>query len=161
MVRLQLLGETDVDDLAQVYADAYAAYDIGEPWTKEAAEKLLRYWLKRQPDLCFMAEIDGIHAGGFVAAIEPGWEGNHLVDGDLFVAPQFQHQGVGKQLFQTMLTESVRKYKVVTFDIYTFKRKDFPLGWYKKIGFKENEEWMLLSGNIAEIRKKLDAHSEV
>ena len=55
----RLIEEKDPDKLADLYCEVYKMMDVGEEWTHESAYNLLFYWLKRQPDLCYLMEKDG------------------------------------------------------------------------------------------------------
>jgi len=59
--------------------------------------------------------------GGFVAGIKPWWDGNHLVDGEIFIHPKFQKKGFGKLLSKYMYETAIKKYNVVSFNTITFK----------------------------------------
>lgn len=93
---IRLMKKEDLKKLAIIYARTYHVFDVGERWTAKSAITLMSYWMKRQPDLFFIAKYDGKIAGAFVAGIKPWWDGNHLVDGELFVDPDFQKKGIGK-----------------------------------------------------------------
>jgi predicted N-acetyltransferase YhbS len=155
MIHIRLLQPEDIPQLAHLYAQAYSSQNTGEIWSIEAANKLLTFAFKRQPDLLFVAKYDDQVAGGILAAVEPGWDGNHLVDCDLFVGSKFQHQGVGKTLFRALVTEAKKTYKITGIDIYTFKGRDYPLSWYKKISFTENNAWVMIAAKPEDVLARL------
>src|SRR3989344_2446360 len=99
-LKIRRIQRKDLTKLAEVYNFVYKKFNIGERWTKKSAYKLLEYWLKRQPDLCFLAEYNNIIVGGFVVGIKPWWDGNHLVDGEIFVHPHYQKKGIGSALLK-------------------------------------------------------------
>ncbi len=146
--KIRYVGEKDLDKLAEVYAEVYRVFDVGEQWTTKSSRNLLDYWLKRQPDLCFLAESQKEIVGAFVAGIKPWWDGNHLVDGEIFVHPDHQGKGVGNVLSRHMYETAIEKYDATTFDTYTFRMTDFPLSWYKSLGFEEINEWTMISVNL-------------
>jgi len=150
------MKEADLQALAQIYVDVYTDFDVGEKWTVPTAKDLLEYWLKRQADLAFVAELDGELVGGFVAGVKPWWDGMHLVDGEVFVHPKHQKSGVGTELSKVMYKTALDKYNVVAFDTYTFSKTDFPLKWYKKQGFKEIKEWTMISADVKEVLDYLE-----
>ena len=152
---IRLIEKKDLNALADIFAKVYEVFDVGERWTKETAQKLLEHWLQRQPDLAFLAEVDGKIVGGFTSGIKPWWDGNHLFDGELFVHPDYQKHKVGTALFKKLLTEAKEKYEAKFFDAHTFKGFDHPLNWYKKLGFEEIKEWVMISGDVTEILGKL------
>ena len=155
MINIRSVSEVDLSVLAQVYTKTYEAFDVGERWTEASALELLRYWFKRQPELAFLAEENGKILGGFFAAIKPWWDGVHLVDGELFVHPEHQKKGVGTLLSRRMFTEAIEKYQATVWDTYTFKNTIHPLSWYQSLGFSENKDWVMISGDLQEALLKL------
>lgn len=87
---IRLLQESDLPKVGEIYARAFEKANIGEQWTPKSAEKFMRYWFNRQSDLFLIAESEGKVVGGIVAGIKPWWNGNHMVDGELFVDPEIQ-----------------------------------------------------------------------
>ena len=150
------MQKTDVPRLAEIYVEVYTNFDVGERWTVTTAKDLLNYWLKRQPDLTFVAEINNELVGVFVAGVKPWWDGNHLVDGEIFVHPKFQKTGIGTELSKVMYHTALDKYKVVSFDTYTFSKTEFPLRWYKKQGFKEIKEWVMITADLRKVLQNLN-----
>jgi GNAT superfamily N-acetyltransferase len=155
-LKTRLMEREDISELSKIYAAVYSCFDVGETWTPETAKRLIEYWHKRQPDLAFVAEWDKILVGAFVAGIKPWCDGNHLVDGEIFVHPEYQNRGVGTELSKTLYRAALEKYNAVGFDTYTFKHHSFPLSWYKAQGFRENQDWVMIEGDVQEILSKLD-----
>ena len=56
---IRLAKKEDIKNLAPIYKELYDDANIGEFWSIENVEKLLNYWLDKQPDLFFVAEEDG------------------------------------------------------------------------------------------------------
>jgi len=155
MITIRPVEEKDLDILAEIYVNAYDAFDVGEHWNKKTAHELMQYWLHRQPDLAYCAEIDGKIAGGFFTGVKPWWDGNILFDGEIFVHPEFQRKGIGSALLKKVFQEAIKKYHVKTFDAFTVNKTEHPLSWYKKLGFRETKEWTILSGSIEEALRRL------
>lgn len=89
LLSIRLMRNEDLQQLAAIYVRSYVS-EMHEKWTEKAAYALLLDWFKRQPDLAFAAEFDHRLVGAFVVGIRPWWDGNHLVDGELFVDPAYQ-----------------------------------------------------------------------
>lgn len=118
-------------------------------------KKLLSYWLERQPDLAIVAEYNGRPVGAFVAGIKPWWDGNHLVDGEIFVHPDLQKKGIGTELSKALFKKALERYKVTNYDAITFNNHKFPLNWYKSLGLISSENLVLISGNVKSILSTL------
>jgi len=154
-IKIRQMVKADIPLLADIYTRAYAIYRKWERWNKKAAHDLLEYWINRQPDLAFVVEYDGKIVGAFVAGIKPWWDGNHLVDGEIFVDPNYQKKGFGTSLLKFALERAVEKYNVKIWEAITFKKTDFPLNWFKKFGFKEITEWAIMSCDVNKVLKKM------
>lgn len=153
-LKIRAVEERDLPILAGIYSRVYEVYNVGEKWAPKSALELMSYWLKRQPDLALLAELDKKVVGGFVVGVKPWWDGNHLVDGEIFVNPNYQKKGVGTELCKSMFKLALEKYHVVRWDTFTF-REGFALDWYKRLGFEEIKEWAMISGDPKKVLRKL------
>jgi GNAT superfamily N-acetyltransferase len=153
-IRIREVKLRDLGGLSTVYSQVYGAFDVGEHWTKGSAYKMLKYWLERDPDLAFLAERDGRIIGGFLVGVKPWWDGNHLVDGEIFVHPDYQKAGVGTQLLKFVTDYARKKYGAVRFDTYTVRGK-YPVKWYKSLGFSEIKEWIMISADSKKLSRAL------
>lgn len=154
-VNIRLIREEDISSTAKVYKTAFNRADVGEKWTLESAEKLIEFLFKFQPDLFFVAEFEGKILGGAVGLIKPFWNGNYITETELFVNPEFQNQGIGKELLKKLISEALNKYNITSFDGLAYKNRKFPLAWYQRIGLKESDKLVYLEGNPKEIIEKL------
>ena len=154
-ITIRQMRKEDLQKLAEIYVLVYQKFDIGEKWTVETSKKMLSHWFDKQPDLAFVAESDGQVVGAFVAGIKPWWDGNHISDGEIFVHPDHQKNGIGKKLSIALYEKALEKYDVISFDAFTFKKTKFPLQWYLSQGFKLNEDWTMIYGNVNSILTNL------
>lgn len=155
MVKIRQIAETDLKQLATVYIETYKIADPVAKWTKEKVNIFLRYWFNRKPNIALLAEINGKIVGGFIVDVAPWWNGHYLNDGELFVHPDYQSQGIGTELMRQIMLIAQKKYGITEYSFYTFKNYKFPLNWYKKIGIKESQKWIKVTGNVQEILSKL------
>ena len=154
-LKIRLVQKKDLTILAKVYVKTYDSLNVEEHWTTKTAYKLLEWWFKKQPDLCFLAEYDNKIVGGFFTGIKPWWDGNHLSDGEIFVHPNYQKKGIGGALSKKVYSTAIKEYNAIRFDAFTFKLTKHPLEWYKSIGFEEISEWTMISGELKKVIKKL------
>src|SRR3989304_6390534 len=150
-VKILRATEKDIKELAQIYAKIWKK--LGENWTKTTAKIVMEDFIKSQPDLIFKAVVDGKIVGGSMAKVKH-YLGIKLSDTELFVLPEYRNQKVGKKLLQKLIQEGVKKYHVKIFEGITDGRKEFPLKWYEKIGFKKTG-YIHIEGNTKEILKNL------
>ena len=157
VLKIRKIENKDLDYLAEVYNQTYSPdiFDVGERWTKESAHKMLSYWLERNSDLAFLAEEDNKIIAGFFVDVKPWWDGNHLIDGEIFVHPDYQKKGVGTKLLKFMFEYAMKKYNAVRWDTYTVNDK-YPLNWYKSLGFDEIKEWAMISVDLKDALKKME-----
>jgi ribosomal protein S18 acetylase RimI-like enzyme len=154
-MKIRQAQASDLKSLSEIYVKVYTYFDIGEYWTSKTAYNMLKYFYEKQPDLCLVAETKNKLIGGFFAGIKPWVDGNHLFDGELFVDPFYQKKGIGKQLSLELYVLAIKNHNVKSFDLLTFKDRDFPLSWYKKQGFTEMTQWTIIYGNPKKVLSTL------
>ena len=49
---------------------------------------------------------------------------------------------------EKLFTEAKEKYDAVSWDTFNHRVYEHPLKWYKSLGFKEIEQWVMISGDI-------------
>jgi len=160
MIRLVKLE--DIISLAPIYKDLYDDADIGEFWSIESAEKLLKYWYDKQQDLFFVAEEDEKPVGAIMSGVKPWFDGNRLVDTELFVAKDYQEKHIGRELYKKHLSEAQRIYKARVIEFHTYgDENEFPQSWYKEIGFKKDKELIIMNANIEKVLEHLDPERDM
>ena len=155
MIRLVKLE--DIENLSYIYKELYDDVEIWESWSVETAKNLLSYWYNRQPDLFFVAEVDGRVVGGIVSGIKPWFDGNRLVDGELFVDCRYQERHLWKELLKKHLFEAKKIYNAKVIEFHTYgDETEFPQNWYKRIWCKKDNELIIMNGEIEDILKYLE-----
>lgn len=138
-VNIRLASHYDITPLSVVYRQAYNELDaLGERWTRETAHTFISHFYRRQPDLFFVAEVNGTIVGGAVAAIQPWWDGNHLVEGEIFVDPEYgSDKDIEKNLLKQLLLAARDQYHVVAWDTLMPVVGKHAFAAYETIGFSE------------------------
>lgn len=161
MISIDLISKHDLSELAPIYRESYNSLNIGEKWNDLSSEDLLTHLYNAQSDLFFIARDDAKIIGAIVALIKPWWDGNHMTDGELFVDPKYQGKGVGKLLIKRLFEAGKSKYGALVWDTFTHQIYEHPLSWYKKMGFEEIKEWVMISGNVDVVLAKLAQEERV
>jgi len=151
MIAIENVTRDDLPLLAPIYVEAYNALKIGETWTDSTAMKLLTNFFDSQADLFFVAKSDGEIVGAIVAIVKPWCDGNRLTDGEFFVKPGMQGKGIGTLLIRHMFQKAYEKYQAISWDTFTHRIHEYPLNWYKKIGFEEIKEWVMITGDVKKV----------
>ena len=154
-MNIRLVKKEDLLPLAEIYKLAYNAINIGENWDSKSALKLIRHLFDQQKDLFFVAQEKEKIIGGAVALLKPWWDGNHLADGEIFIDSAFQGKRIGTQLLKRMFTEALKKYHAVSWETFTHRVYEYPLKWYKKLGFEEIKSWVMITGNVEKVLKNI------
>lgn len=155
MISLRRIEIKDFQQLSELFTLVYTTFDVGEKWNPKAADTYLHYIYDRNPDLAFLVEEEGVIFGAALSYIKPWWDGNYLFEGEVFVHPDLQKRGIGSQLLKKLFEEAIEKYDVTNWDASTFADREFPLRWYKSLGFNEVKNWVIIRGNIREALKRL------
>ena len=153
---IRLVRKEDIKDLAIIYKDLYDDADIGEFWSIESAENLLNYWLDKQGDLFFVDEEDGHAIGAVMSGVKPWFDGNRLIDTEIFVSNKYQGKHIANDLFKIHLQTALEKYDAKVMEFHTYgDENEFPQNWYNRIGFKKDNELIIMNGSIEEVIKYL------
>ena len=153
---IRLVKETDIKDLALIYKELYDDVDIGEYWTTESATNLLKYWYDKQKDLFFVAEEDNKAIGAIISGIKPWFDGNRLIDTEIFVSNKYQGKHIAKELMTRHLQMATEKYNAKVIEFHTYGNEDeFPQNWYNRIGFKKDNELIIMNAEIKEVLRKI------
>lgn len=151
-VGIRLATEQDIRQIAKLYLEVYNNLDeLRETWTKVSARKFISHFYRRQPDLFFIAEKQGKIIGAIVAAVQPWWDGNHLVEGELIVEPNILDRSVVNRLMKQLLVKANEIYDVVSWDTIVPNVDKHPLAEYKQFGFEKVQQWDAISGDVAKI----------
>jgi L-amino acid N-acyltransferase YncA len=157
-ITIRPINENDLNAIAEMYCNIYNSLDeLGEHWTKESAHNFIFSFYKRQQDLFFIAEYNKKIVGAIVAGIQPWWDGNHLVEGEIFVDPELKNKGIDKKLLRHLLITARTKYHAVVWDTITPITNNHPLTSFEKLGFIEVPYWKAISGDIHAVLKRLEA----
>jgi len=153
---IRLVKKEDIKYLAPIYKELYDDADIGENWTIEKSEELLNYWYNKQGDLFFVAEEDEKPVGAIMSGVKSWFDGLRLIDTEIFVSKNYQEKHFGRALMLEHLKQAKIKYNVKTIEFHTYgDETEFPQNWYNRIGFKKDEELIIMNADVEEVLGKL------
>jgi GNAT superfamily N-acetyltransferase len=154
---IRAIKVADIPEVASSYVASFREIDPSEQWTEAKAQALVGFFLNAQPDLAFLFEKDGRVAGGILGLVKPWWDGNCLVDTEVFVTPEYKQQGVGTQLGLHYLQFAVKRYDVRSIHAVTFKDFEFPASLYRSLGFEDKLNWKVVVADVPALVKRLGA----
>lgn len=152
-------AEGDLDALADIYASSMAGAPGDESWSQKSAREFLAMWLQRQPDLFFVAELDGRIVGGTVCDLKPYFDGPRITDGEMFIAPAVRNAGVARALMCRQLDEAYYRFGVKTVESLANGQSEVVMRWCDRIGFKRTE-WIHMEVPITQLRERLGLTNE-
>lgn len=146
----------DIEELAIIYKELYDNVDIGEFWTIKSATQMLKYWYDKQRDLFFVAEEKDKAVGAIMSGVKPWFDGNRLIDTEIFVAKEYQHKGIARELYRKQLKEAIQLYDCQIIEFHTYgDEREIPQSWYKRIGFERDKELVIMNANIEKVLKNI------
>ena len=149
----------DLTVLAEIYSRCMTGAPGDEQWSPPRAHAFLAMWLQRQPDLFFVAEVDGRVVGGNVCDLKPYFDGPRFTDGEMFVEPGLRHLGIARALLQRRVAEAGPRYGVVAMETLANGRAPAVLDWFTRLGFQRTE-WIHMEIPIAVLRARLGLEPE-
>ncbi len=144
----------DLEALSELYSRCMAGAPGDEQWSLPRAHAFLAMWLRRQPDLFFVAEVDGRVVGGSVCDLKPYFDGPRFTEGEMFVEPAVRHLGVARALLQRRVTEAGPRYGVVAMETLANGHSPIVLDWFGRLGFQRTE-WIHMEVPLAVLRARL------
>lgn len=92
-----------------------------------------------------------------MSLVKPWHDGNGLIETEIFVSKNYQHNCIGSKLFQEHFTKAIEKYDVKVIGAHTYQEQDgYPLNWYKKQGYEIIDNWNVINGNIKQAYEYLN-----
>ena len=152
--------------LAQAYADHYNNAGLGEHWTREEVETMLKWQLGQSLGRYFFVkwakDLDNnkeFPVGFFCAYEKPYQSGQMLWDGELFVLPEFRKFGIGTELTEALFTVA-KQSGVDFFEALTYADETgYPLKFWQRLGVS-SDDLIHIYGEVESILSKVEKHNE-
>lgn len=157
MTNIRLAIKEDLNELAKIYKDLYGESILNEDWSIEKSYGLLNFFYTLQSDIFVVAEVDEKVVGAVMSIVKPWHDGNRLIETEIFVANDYQKQGIASRLFHEHFKLAMEKYDAKVMEAHTYQEENgYPLNWYKKQGYKVIDEWYVINGDIKEAYEYFD-----
>jgi len=151
-MKIQTFDPKYIDDMARLFAEAYS--EPGSEWDTQTAKAYIERDYKECADYCLMALTDDNQIMGAVfCAVHPYYKSKFLLIDVLQVKKEFRNQGVAKKLLRS-LVDIAKKDGFTGMHMLADERGDFPMGWYKRLGFKSTH-WVECEADIDVVEKGL------
>lgn len=135
-------------DCAEILAKAYNSEPWNDEWSIEKAHQKLACFYDSPGFAGFTAYLNDELVGACVGNIEPYYTGDYFYLKEMFVLPEAQQQGIGKQLLAVM--KAYLK-EICIQQIILFTSNEFhPYRLYEKSGFKTMEGMVMMHFGTAD-----------
>jgi GNAT superfamily N-acetyltransferase len=139
--RIRMSNDVAIPQLAKAYAEHYNNACLGEHWTTEEVEAMLKWQLGQSLGRYFfikwakdLENNNEFPIGFFCAYIKPYQSGQMIWDGELFVLPEYRNFGIGTELIQVLFTVA-KSSGVDFFESLTYEDENgYPLKFWQKLG---------------------------
>ncbi len=135
----------NIDDYDAVYALWLSCAGMGLNNLDDSREGIEKF-LKRNPDTCFVAEIDGLIVGVILA----GNDGRRGYIHHTAVNPHFRNQGIAKALVERAL-KALENCGINKVALVVFERNESGNAFWEKMGFTAREDLVYRNKAIAEM----------
>lgn len=151
-----------IPQLAAAYADHFNNAGLGEHWTTEEVEEMLKWQLEQSLGRYFfikwakdLESNKEFPIGFFCAYTKPFQSGQMIWDGELFVLPEYRKFGIGTELTQALFT--VAKASGVDFmEGLTYEDSNgYPLKFWQRLGFS-NDDLIHIYGETEKILSNIE-----
>ena len=134
-----------IDDYEKVYELWKSCAGMGLNNLDDSKEGIEKF-LKRNPDTCFVAEVDN----NIVGVIIVGNDGRRGYIYHTAVNPQYRKQGIAKSLVDTAMT-ALQKIGINKAALVVFDRNEIGNDFWEKMGFTIRDDLIYRNKALAEI----------
>ena len=123
-------------------------------WSNDKAGLYLMQSYMSSPEFCYVC-IGGTNEvlAGIFCKVAPYNQGFSLVIESLQVLKNHRVEGVGSALLQSVI-EKAKEKNITHISMLAPTHNDFPLSWYRALGFEESG-WVELVANLNELEIKI------
>jgi len=136
-----------VSDYDEIYALWLSCAGMGLNNVDDSREGIERY-LRRNPDTCFVAEIDSRIAG----VILSGHDGRRGYIHHTAVSPDYRRRGVGEQLVNAAL-DALRACGITKTALVVFERNEAGNAFWERMGFEQRDDLVYRNITLVEMTR--------
>lgn len=123
--------ERHLGKIAKSFVESFSEWKLSE------VKKYLQQTYLICPECCYIALDDnGSVAGGIFCKISPYNNHKMIVIESLQIIEKYRNSGVGKKLIEKV-SKIAKKKRIKTIGMLVNKNTEFPISWFKKMGFQE------------------------
>jgi len=137
------IQKINLDDI-KIISEDFTETFIG--WSFDKAFEYLNNPFKQYPDLCLKVMLNGRIVGGIFCKLSPYQKGEMVVIEALHILKEYRSKGYGKILLNSVVERAKAK-GFEKIGMLAPNGTDFPLSWYKSLGFKETG-WVEMEGEV-------------
>jgi aminoglycoside 6'-N-acetyltransferase I len=141
-VKIDFYKNNDIDSCADLLIKAYNCQPWNNHWTDVTAKRYLQEIAATPRFVGFTIAVDGNIAGAAFCHERTWWTKDELYMDELFIAPEYQRQGLGKQLLQ-FIEAYIKEKKLAGFTLLTNRYMPAP-EFYRKNGFTDAEHVLFM-----------------
>lgn len=122
--------------MVKLYLSAYTEPEA--PWDYTTSEKFLLRCIDNFPKYCLAAIDDkDVCLGAVFCRVDPYYNSKMLWIDSIQVKPEYRKHGVADLLLKE-LVKLIKEDNFLGIHFIADGRQEFPMNWYKKLGFKES-----------------------
>jgi ribosomal protein S18 acetylase RimI-like enzyme len=139
-MEIRKIAPEELDEVARLFVSAY-----GEDWTAEQARRYLEKFYRFEPEACLVAfEPHGRLAGAIFGYSYYRKDQLVLFIQEIFVHPQFRHQGLGRALVQALRGTFTEKPETKITPLVNAPPS--VLSFYNSLGFNREQAFTFYDG---------------
>lgn len=136
-----------MDDYEEIYALWMSCRGMGLNSLDDSREGIGRF-LQRNPDTCFVAEVEGNIAGVILA----GNDGRRGYIYHTAVAPRYRKQGIGRRLVEAVM-QALKQCGISKAALVVFDRNADGNAFWQRLGFTVREDLVYRNRAMAEMTR--------
>ena len=134
-MKYRIQNEADIEGLAKAMSEAYSEEPWNEKWSSDRAVRRVQAILGNFQSIGLVAEEEGLIIGGLLGYVDPYADEDFFYVSELFVAPQYKKQGIGRNLLKE-LEKELKKKEISVVQLMSIEPNEV---FYGKCGLRKDD----------------------